>query len=55
MLQPATSALFVLDYGGDMAVILERIRGLGGRVLKTNVDGERAQLIQQTLNEAAER
>jgi uncharacterized membrane protein len=55
MLQPATSALFVLDDGGDMEVILERIRGLGGRVLKTNVDGERVKLIQQTLSAGTER
>jgi len=54
MLQPSTSALF-LDDGGDMEVILERIRGLGGRVLTTNVDGERAKLIQQALSEAAAR
>jgi len=55
MLQPASSALFVLDGAGDMDVILERIRGLGGRVLKTNVDGERAKLIQQTVSEGAAR
>jgi len=34
---------------GDMDVILHRIRGLGGTVLKTNVDLERARLIQSTL------
>ena len=39
----------------DMDVILERIRGLGGRVLKTNVDGERAKLIQQTVSGGPER
>lgn len=55
MLQPGTSAVFVLDDGGDMDVILERIRGLGGRLLKTNVDRERAKLIQQTLSGGAER
>jgi len=55
MLQPGTSALFVLDDGGDMDVILERIRGLGGRVLKTNVDRERAKLIQQTVSEGTAR
>ena len=55
MLQPGTSALFVLDDVGDMDVILARIRGLGGRVLKTNVDGKRAKLIQQTLSGGAER
>jgi hypothetical protein len=32
-----------------MDVILHKIRGLGGTVLKTNVDLERAQLIQSTL------
>jgi len=49
MMQPATSALFVLDHEGDMDVILHQIRGLGGTVLKTNVDVERAKLIQETL------
>jgi hypothetical protein len=32
-----------------MDVILHAIRGLGGTVLKTNVDVERAKLIQATL------
>ena len=32
-----------------MEVILDSIRGLGGTVLKTNVDTERAKLIQSTL------
>src|SRR5262245_32912764 len=49
LMKPGTSALFVLDDEGDMDVILHRIRGLGGTVLKTNVDLERAQLIQSTL------
>jgi uncharacterized membrane protein len=44
-----TSAIFVLDDEGDMEVILHAIRGLGGTVLKTNVDVERARLIQSTL------
>ena len=48
-MKPGTSALFVLDAGGDMDVILHTIRGLGGTVLKTNVDIERARLIQSTL------
>jgi uncharacterized membrane protein len=48
-IKPGTSALFVLDQTGDMGVILARIRGLGGTVLKTNVDLERAKLIQSTL------
>jgi uncharacterized membrane protein len=49
LMQPGTSAIFVLDDEGDMDVILHAIRGLGGTVLKTNVDLERAQLIQSTL------
>jgi uncharacterized membrane protein len=49
MMKPGTSALFVLDHEGDMDVILHQIRGLGGTVLKTNVDVERAKLIQATL------
>jgi uncharacterized membrane protein len=49
LMKPGTSALFVLDDQGDMDVILHKIRGLGGTVLKTNVDLERAQLIQSTL------
>ena len=32
-----------------MDVILHKLRGLGGTVLKTNVDMERARLIQSTL------
>jgi uncharacterized membrane protein len=46
---PGTSVLFVLDRVGEMAAVLEGIRGLGGTVLKTNVDLERAKLIQDTL------
>src|SRR5262249_14035194 len=49
MMKPGTSALFVLDDAGDMEMILHKIRGLGGSVLKTNVDLERAKLIQATL------
>ena len=49
LMKPGTSALFVLDRAGDMDVILHGIRGLGGTVLKTNVDVERARLIQSTL------
>jgi len=46
---PGTSALFVLDEEGDMEAILHKIRGLGGTVLKRNVDMERLRLIQSTL------
>jgi len=53
MMKPGTSALFVLDDEVDMEVILHKIRGLGGMVLKTNVDPERAKLIQSTLAAAS--
>ena len=49
LMKPGTSAIFVLDDEGDMDVILHKIRGLGGTVLKTNVDVEHAKLIQSTL------
>jgi uncharacterized membrane protein len=49
MMNPGTSAVFVLDQEGDMAAVLQEIRGLGGKILKTNVDLERAKLIQTTL------
>ena len=49
MMKPGTSALFLLDDEGDLGVIVPAIRGLGGTVLKTNVDLERAELIQKTL------
>jgi len=53
LMQPGTSALFVLDSEGDMEVILHTIQGLGGTVLRSNVDAKRAQLIQSTLAAAA--
>jgi uncharacterized membrane protein len=49
LMKPGTSAIFVLDQVGNMAEVLQRIRGLGGTVLKTSVDLERAKLIQSTL------
>jgi uncharacterized membrane protein len=49
LMQPGTSALFVLDEAGDMEVILHAIQGLGGTVLTTNVDPERAKQIQAAL------
>ena len=54
LIKPGTSVLFVLDEGGDMDAILHAIRGLGGTVLKTNVDLERAKLIQSTLVASAD-
>jgi uncharacterized membrane protein len=53
LMKPGTSALFVLDSEGDMDVILHAIRGLGGTVLRTNVDLERVKLIQSTLTAAS--
>ena len=50
LMKPGTSALFILEDGGDMEVILHTIRGLGGTVLKTDVDPERAKLIQSALS-----
>jgi uncharacterized membrane protein len=55
MMKPGTSALFVLDDDGDMEMILHTIRGLGGKVLKTSVDPERAKLIQSTLAATADK
>ena len=49
LMKPGTSALFVLDDVGDLEAALHAARGLGGTVLKTNVDLERAKLIQSTL------
>ncbi len=54
LIKPGTSVLFVLDEEGDMDAILHAIRGLGGTVLKTNVDLERAKLIQSTLAASAD-
>src|SRR5262245_25691103 len=50
VMKPGTAALFVLDDAGEMDVIIHRLRGLGGTVLKTNVDVDRAQLIQSVLS-----
>jgi uncharacterized membrane protein len=55
LMKPGTSALFVLDNGGDMEAILHAIQGLGGTVLKTSVDLERAKLIQSTLVASGDR
>jgi uncharacterized membrane protein len=49
LMKPGTSALFVLEEGGDLGMILQTLRGLGGAVLRTNVDLEQARLIQSTL------
>jgi uncharacterized membrane protein len=49
LMQPGTSTLFLLDAGADMDVVCPRIRGLGGTVVKTNVDAQRAKEIQAAL------
>ena len=49
LMKPGTSTLFLLDQEEEMSAIFQGIRGLGGTVLKTNVDLERARLIQSTL------
>jgi uncharacterized membrane protein len=49
LMKPGTSTLLVLDDASDMDVILYAIRGLGGTVLRTNVDRERAKSIQAAL------
>jgi uncharacterized membrane protein len=54
LIKPETTVVFVLDHGGNMDVILPALRGLGGTVLKTNVDLERAKLIQSTLAASAD-
>jgi uncharacterized membrane protein len=54
LIKPGTSVFFVLDEEGNMEAILRGIRGLGGTVLKTNVDLERARLIQSTLAASAD-
>jgi uncharacterized membrane protein len=53
LIKPGTSLLFVLDECDDIDAILHALRGLGGAVLRTNVDLERAKLIQSTLSASA--
>ena len=54
LIKPGTSVLFVLDDKADLDAILPAIRGWGGTVLKTNVDLERAKLIQSTLADSSD-
>jgi len=54
LMKPGTSALFILDEDGDIEIIRHKIRGLGGTVLKTNVDLERVKLIQSSLTAASD-
>lgn len=50
MMRPGTSTLFVLDEVGDMEAVLREVQGLGGSVLKTNVDFRHAKMIQSALS-----
>ena len=49
LITPGASALFVMDEWGDREAILYHLRGLGGKVLKTNVDPEWAKEVQGAL------
>jgi uncharacterized membrane protein len=49
LMKPGSSVLFVLDQDASIEPVLQGIRGLGGTVLRTNVDMDRARLIQSTL------
>jgi uncharacterized membrane protein len=53
-MKPGTSTLFILDDAGDMDIILRKIRGLGGKVLRTNVDREQVELVQLLLQSSAD-
>jgi uncharacterized membrane protein len=53
LMKPGTSALFVLDDDIDMDVIRHAIQGLGGTILKTNVNVEHAKTIQAALAKSA--
>ena len=49
MMKPGSSAVLMLNYVGDLGGALRGVAGIGGTVLKTNVDLERAKLFQSTL------
>jgi uncharacterized membrane protein len=53
LMKPGSSALFILDHEANLEIILHTIRGLGGTVIKTNVDLERARVIQSALTASA--
>jgi uncharacterized membrane protein len=54
LIRPGKSVLFLLDDGGDLDAILPAIRGMGGTVLKTNVDLERAKRVQAALADSSD-
>jgi uncharacterized membrane protein len=49
LMKPGTSVLFFLDQDVNLPTILQGIRGLGGTVLKRNVDLDRVRPIQSAL------
>jgi uncharacterized membrane protein len=55
LMQPGTSVLFVLGRTTDAEALFAGIRGLGGTVMKTNVDLELARRIQSALSAPDER
>ena len=49
LMTTGASVLFVMDEWGDREAVLYQLGGLGGKVLKTNVDPEWAQQVQAAL------
>jgi uncharacterized membrane protein len=49
VMKPGASVVFLLDRAGGLDRLLPRLHGLGGEVLRTNVDVERARQIQAAL------
>jgi uncharacterized membrane protein len=50
LMKPGTSALFMLSKTDNPEAVLRDIRGLGGTVLKTNVNIELAKQVQEALS-----
>jgi uncharacterized membrane protein len=50
LMTPGASVLFVMDEWSDREAVLYQLGGLGGKVLKTNVDPEWAKEVQATLD-----
>jgi uncharacterized membrane protein len=48
-MKPGASVLFLLDRAGKLDRLLPRLHGLGGEILRTNVDVERVRQIQDAL------
>lgn len=49
LMQPGSSVLFLLANSVDEEVVLHQIQGLGGTILKTNVDRVLAERVRQAL------